>query len=222
MKMLYQPVLDEREFGVAALSVKNLLAWVESQGALLPRTDPDIQTFDGVHIESLLCAIERGAHAMSDDEIVRAAGQLISRGVALDDARLREMILVERDLALSRWFYGANCHLSWRRWLQSGLAIGALRAIDATTGIPIVVQAEAPSITTAEKKEVQYREAILAHLRSLAFDPKALPPWKNGTADTAKGAVRKALSGQVIPASSFEKAWQQLLASGEILRRSAP
>jgi hypothetical protein len=97
-----------------------------------------------------------------------------------------------------------------------------LLAIDATTGIPIGGQTEAPSITTAEKKEVQYREAILVHLRSLGVDPKGLPPWKNGTPDATKGAARKALSGPIIPASSFNKAWQQLLDAGEVIRRHAP
>ncbi|MBX3619137.1 MAG: hypothetical protein KF891_03985 [Rhizobacter sp.] len=221
MKILYDPRLTERPFGIRAVRVESLLSWLKSQGAVLPDTYPDVCTFEAVQIEALLAAIERGAQKLADEPVVEAAVAMIERGASVDQ-RVRKMIIDERDSSLARWFYGAACAAGWRRILGAALDSGALSALDAETGIPVTSASSGhPMPKQAHvKAAVAQREAILQQIKDGALDPKQLPPLKKGRRDEVKQAALNALVPKQMTKSAFAKAWQSLLSDREIKRRT--
>lgn len=72
------------------------------------------------------------------------------------------------------------------------------------------------------KRESARREMILGALRDAGFDPKTLPPFRNGTTDQvkqeAKNSLVKKRDGKMTDAQ-FSKAWQSLLTAKEIQRK---
>jgi hypothetical protein len=129
MKPLVQQELFDREFGRAAVTMAGLTAWVANNGLQLPPTVPELTDFDVVHVETLLCAIERGVPNLQDDVALELA-----RSVECSDST-REKIN-DGNANLARWLVSADVPLSWRKRLRAALDASELQAVDVLTGLP--------------------------------------------------------------------------------------
>lgn len=211
-KTLFHADLIVRDFGMAAVRAEDLLRWSQKLGATLPATDPDVRGFELVHLETLLCAIERAVPGMPDRAVMEIAATIPC------DEMIREMIN-EGDAQLARWLVGANVHLQWRRRLQHGIDTGDLQTVDALTGLPLeLTAAQRHGAELPPRKQLMQanRERVLSALRSAGYKPEALPPVPAGKACPAKAAAR---NGAALSPASFDHAWSDLSESGVIRRQ---
>lgn len=129
MNVLFDDCLIEREFGTAAVQVAALHKWAKQSGIEIPQTVPTLEDFDAVHIETLLCAIERAVPSMSD-----YAGILLANKI---DAPELRGILEQHGAPIARWLVPAEVHRLWRYRLREAIGSGEFMPVDALTGLPL-------------------------------------------------------------------------------------
>lgn len=133
MKTLFNKYLCEREFGSAVLHVQSLQKWCASKGFHL-RTSPGLDDYDFAQVESLLCAIERGAAPQSPEDaraIIDSKPELAGHTVAVR--------FPEPD-SVHVWLVGAEAHLQWRRLIEQAIAADELQLLDGASLLPISSQ----------------------------------------------------------------------------------
>lgn len=179
MKTLLQAELFARDFGRTAVTVADLRAWAARERAEIPPTAPDLNNFDLVHLESLLCAMERAVTQMPEHVAIELA-----QSIACDDKT--RALINEGDGTLARWLVGADVPAQWRHRLRQAIDTRALRAIDAMTGLPIDAGAQAaverpqvsatlatahPTIVHKSTGRSDSLTPIIERLRKTATDP---------------------------------------------------
>ena len=108
MTTLFNKYLCEREFGSAVLHVETFRKWAVAKGLHL-RTAPALGEYEFAQVESLLCAIERGAAPQTPEDaraIIDSKPELAGHTVAVR--------FPEPDHS-HVWLVGADAHLQWRR-----------------------------------------------------------------------------------------------------------
>lgn len=158
MEILFNNGLCEREFGSAVLHVPGLLTWAASKGFGL-RTDPPIDSYDYVQVESLLCAIERSVYSETP-ETIKA---LMKRNPALKPDMSEETSRMEPEAAeaylaemddVPVWYVGASTHLEWRKILSAAFEADALQLLAYNSLLPIAPAAKMKADTSPSGDEI--------------------------------------------------------------------
>ena len=121
-KTLFHPDLCDREFGSAVLYVPSLLKWATDSGLHL-RTAPSLDGYEFVQVESLFCAIERGAQ--HDDN---TAAAIVATNAALSQDKAAD---------IPRWLVGSEAHAKWRDVLRKAIDAGDLQPLAAASLLPV-------------------------------------------------------------------------------------
>lgn len=126
MDTLYNDSLCVRDFASHVVEVQPLLEWMKKIGAV-PPTIPDVLNYRFVQVESLLCAIERGAiEGLTDASAAPIAATL---EMPPDDPSLFH--------EASRWQVGADAHLQWRLRLRDAFSRNELRLLHYGSKLPV-------------------------------------------------------------------------------------
>lgn len=126
MKILSNVYVHCREFGSALFSVADFNAWLQ-KNQLRIATVPDINLYDFVQIENLLCAVESAAGDISNDE----AREIVDADDFLKADRMAELN--------PRWLVGAEAHRKWRVRLNVAVNAGELVPLDFGSKLPMVL-----------------------------------------------------------------------------------
>lgn len=151
MQILTDKHLFERELGNYMLSVPDLLEWAKSRGYFL-RTIPELDGYDMVQVESLLCAIQRAAEPSLDD-----AMDMVAANPRLAGHRMAD------DSHLSRWLVGAEAQRQWREIITKAIADDELRVFDAVSLLPTSIRdgsIERSEQTTALQDDLETGELV--------------------------------------------------------------
>lgn len=148
MKSLVDLELCAREFGRHAVRVSDLRVWAVHAGAVLPATDPAIDEFDVVALESLLCAFQRGVPMWPDRAVVSAAKLLAFTPEAQVDIS---------NVSVARWLVAAEVPVQWRKRLKDAVGAGELKTVDAVTGLPLLLE---PQINAEEGDPTDSQPAV--------------------------------------------------------------
>lgn len=122
-RTLFHKDLCDREFGSAVLHVPKVLKWAIDRGLHL-RTVPALDGYEFVQVESLLCAIERGAQTDED-----TANAIVANNPRLKDDRAADVA--------PRWLIGADAHQQWRNLIGKAINAGDLQLLDAGSLLPL-------------------------------------------------------------------------------------
>lgn len=194
MRTLFQDVLIDREFGRTAVRTADLRKWAADHAATIPPTIPAIDDFDVLHLESLLCAIERGVPALS----ARVASNLAAE---LPSASLNRRIAALSVEAVPQWMVGADVHQQWRHRIAQAIATGELRPVDVLSGLPAEPASRPIDAAPLVASGKRWTPERLAELRAHRD--------KHGTKMTAKWAnistsrVRELLPGDKPPVRGY-------------------
>ena len=149
MTTCFEAGLAAREFGTHILHVHDLLDWAKSKRLHL-RTTPPIDGYEFVHIETLLCAIERHATNLTHAQallIVKNDPALQARMVAGMGIEQEEF---DRYLTESpAWLVQADAHSQWRKTFAAAIKAGELLPLEFGSKLPIVT-APAPEQASPE------------------------------------------------------------------------
>ena len=122
--------LAVREFGTQLLSCPDLLDWAKSKRLHL-RTMPPIEGYEFVHIETLLCAIERHATNLTHDQALI----IVANDPALQ-ARMFAGLGLEQEEFDSyikespAWLVQADAHSQWRKTFAAAIKAGELLPLE--------------------------------------------------------------------------------------------
>ena len=216
---LFDSGLSVREFKTHLLNVPDLLEWAKSKRLHL-RTTPPLDGYEFVHIETLLCAIERHAMSLTHEQ----AHDIVANDPALQ-ARMFAGLGLERgefDSYLTEspaWLVQADAHSQWRKIftaaIQAGelvpLEFGSKLPIDAAPAQNVATTAPVGTASVALPKQRAQESRILELLTAQGYDPLKLSgrmPGKPGP----KAEIRTlALTEPALfTHSSFDKAWERL------------
>jgi hypothetical protein len=129
---LFDSRLSEREFGSYVLHVPSLLKWAELKDGLhFPLTEPPLEKYKFVQVESLLCAIERVCLSMTNEQafsIVQSNPELKSEKAA-------------REPDTARWLLGADAHVKWKSQIAMAVNSRDLTLLDYPSLLPISPEA---------------------------------------------------------------------------------
>ena len=149
MTTCFEAGLAAREFGTHILHVHDLLDWAKSKRLHL-RTTPPIDGYEFVHIETLLCAIERHATNLTHAQallIVKNDPALQARMVAGMGIEQEEF---DRYLTESpAWLVQADAHSQWRKTFAAAIKAGELLPLEFGSKLPIVTAPEQSPATPA-------------------------------------------------------------------------
>ena len=165
MKILTNKHLFERPLGNYLFSVPALMEWAKAKGYFL-RTVPELDDYDMAQVESVLCAIERGASPSLDDamDMVAANPRLAGHRMA-DDAHLSKR-LIEADACRQ-----------WRGILTNAIDAGELQTFDGVSLLPTSATSaspEKPMATPGPNHDEQTLPTEVAISINLPYVPKAL------------------------------------------------
>ena len=124
MTTLFDDTLIGREFGSRLLSVARFRQWLAANRREVV-TNPDLDGFQFVQVEALLCALERGAIENLSHEVAAS----IPTATPMPDAKTA-------DIA-SRWKVGADAHNQWRGLIQAAVQTGDLVLLHFSSKLPI-------------------------------------------------------------------------------------
>lgn len=162
MTTCFEAGLAAREFGTHILHVHDLLDWAKSKRLHL-RTTPPIDGYEFVHIETLLCAIERHATNLTHAQallIVKNDPALQARMVAGMGIEQEEF---DRYLTESpAWLVQADAHSQWRKTFAAAIKAGELLPLEFGSKLPIVTAPATGTATPAPVDETPW----------LVVDPK--------------------------------------------------
>lgn len=130
MTTLFNKYLCEREFGSAVLHVETFQKWAVAKGLHL-RTAPALGEYEFAQVESLLCAIERGAAPQTPEDaraIIDSKPELAGHNVAVR--------FPEPDHS-HVWLVGAEAHRQWRRLIERAIADDELQLLDGASYLPV-------------------------------------------------------------------------------------
>lgn len=134
---LFDSGLSVREFKTHLLYVPALLEWAKSKRLRL-RTTPPLDGYEFVHIETLLCAIERHAMSLTHEQ----ARDIVANDPALQ-ARMFAGLGVERGefdnyvKESPAWLVQADAHSQWRKLFAAAIQAGELALLDFGSKLPI-------------------------------------------------------------------------------------
>ena len=134
---LFDSGLSVREFKTHLLNVPDLLEWAKSKRFHL-RTTPPLDGYEFVHIETLLCAIERHAMSLTHEQ----ARNIVANHHALQ-ARMSAGLGVEREAfdnyvqESPAWLVQADAHSQWRKLFAAAIKAGELVLLDFGSKLPI-------------------------------------------------------------------------------------
>lgn len=140
MTTLFNKYLCEREFGSAVLHVETFQKWAATKGLHL-RTAPALGEYEFAQVESLLCAIERGAAPQTPEDaraIIDSKPELAGHTVAVR--------FPEPDHS-HVWLVGADAHLQWRKLIERAIDACELQLLDGASYLPVSSRPAASSGT---------------------------------------------------------------------------
>lgn len=159
MTTLFNKYLCEREFGSAVLHVETFQKWAVAKGLHL-RTAPALGEYEFAQVESLLCAIERGAAPQTPEDaraIIDSKPELAGHNVAVR--------FPEPDHS-HVWLVGAEAHLQWRRLIERAITDDELQLLDGASYLPVssrlAASPEAPK--SNEQNAVRVKRALVAEV----------------------------------------------------------
>lgn len=130
MTTLFNKYLCEREFGSAVLHIETFQKWAVAKGLHL-RTVPALGEYEFAQVESLLCAIERGAAPQTPEDaraIIDSKPELAGHTVAVR--------FPEPDHS-HVWLVGADAHLQWRKLIERAIDACELQLLDGASYLPV-------------------------------------------------------------------------------------
>lgn len=139
---LFNKYLCERDFGSTVFHVKTFQKWVTDKGLHL-RTVPELSEYEFAQVESLLCAIERGAAPQTTDDaraIIDSKPDLAGHEVAVR--------FPEPDHS-HVWLVGADAHFQWRKMIERAIDANELQLLDGASYLPV---SNRPPISSASVK----------------------------------------------------------------------
>ena len=156
---LFDSGLSVREFKTHLLYVPYLLAWAQSKRLHL-RTTPPLEGYEFVHIETLLCAIERHATNLTHDQALI----IVANDPALQ-ARMFAGLGLEQEEFDSylkespAWLVQADAHSQWRKIFTAAIEAGELALLDFGSKLPIDTAPAQDTATPAPVETVEQRRA---------------------------------------------------------------
>jgi hypothetical protein len=201
-------------FGKAAVTRQELVNWSHRAQIVLPPTQPTVFDFKLIHLDSLLAAIERGAHGGDDGHALRAAKALVE-----SDAECNR-ILARRvradDFLAARHYLGQRGARAWEARLRLAMAGNEL----VIGSIDTRHRAHEPlGENGAAARLERHMALVLDALVRAGVDPQRLPAFRLGMPDPSKALVRGSLTEVEIDTRSLDRTWRYLLQSGLIRRR---
>lgn len=211
MTTCFEAGLAAREFGTHILHVHDLLDWAKSKRLHL-RTTPPIDGYEFVHIETLLCAIER--HATN---LTHAQALLIVKNDPALQARMVAGMGIEQEefddylTESPAWLVQADAHSQWRKTFAAAIKAGELLPLEFGSKLPIVTAPATGTATpvpvvaeTTEQRRARWldlygkgeRGAVArVYKRELLTNPKADRSFIGKEIEKAKKEKEKAKGG---------------------------
>ena len=154
MTTLFNKYLCEREFGSAVLHVETFQKWAVAKGLHL-RTAPALGEYEFAQVESLLCAIERGAAPQTTEDaraIIDSKPELAGHTVAVR--------FPEPDHS-HVWLVGADAHLQWRKLIEQAIGACELQLLDGASYLPVSSRLAASSGAPESAEPPWKTEAVM-------------------------------------------------------------
>ena len=127
-KILFDAELSVHKFGSYLLHVPSLRNWADSKGLYLPKTNPPIEDYEFVQVESLLVAIMRVVHSsMTPEEGFRTVQ---------NNPKLNGNQLAQHPIT-AKWLIGADVHSQWRKQITSSIKKGELKLLEFGSLLPV-------------------------------------------------------------------------------------